>query len=63
MNTGYGANWLTEQPEHEGRGSSPRRISKRSNAPTIALREWRSCALCLGLFIALAWTLKVAIGL
>ena len=50
--------WLSQDAEDEGRGSEPRRIFQ----PHLAGGEWVSCALLVGLVVALAWTLKVAVA-
>jgi hypothetical protein len=56
----YDPEWLRQKAEQEGQGSVPRRISPRARAPT--RRAWISCLLLVGLVVALAWTLKVAVG-
>ena len=43
------------------RASAPRRISQQSREST--RRAWISCLLLVGLVVALAWILKVAVGL
>ena len=63
--TRYDAEWVAQKSEFTGRGSSPRRISRGEKEPASALGlgAWRSCALVLGLAVALAWTMKVAMGI
>ncbi|MDM0022654.1 hypothetical protein [Variovorax saccharolyticus] len=52
----YDAGWWAQPP--------PRPFpSLRSEAPPVGLRIWRNVALVVSLTIALAWTLKVAVGL
>jgi len=55
------AEWLSQKAEHGE--SSPRRICKASKQPAAGLRGWRGWALLVGLVVALAWTLKLAMGL
>jgi len=62
--TRYDAEWLAQESEYAARASSPRRISRRGKEPAkgLGLGAWRSCALVVGLAVALAWTMKVAMG-
>ena len=61
--TQYDTGWWTQKPDRQRAAPSRPLLSLRSTPPPVGLRVWRNAALVVSLTVALAWTLKVAVGL